>query len=230
MSSSLSLSLFLLPSLPPSLPLSLACYLKCRCSDCDPPNQFCYGITCFAQITLNPVNGETAERLRCYNTTDICNISSTLIAFKCCDSHDLCNDEIHATLPETNNNNNNNNNDTTTTTGSSNTLTTDVCKNLTITKNCTVNETIECKNMTENIITNCTTNVTTPITSMTTPTSIVTMPTATPTVTTFTDTVTTPTGDETTPPSSVTSKPFPNQSLIFNLYLTELYSSNRQYI
>ena len=104
-------------SLPPSLPpppppppshpvllfsVSPAAILQCYCSDCPGNDPTCYGKVCTKQ-TLFQNGVKISERWRCLNDSlGSCNISSPLLSYECCNSHDFCNNENYTSPFEEN--------------------------------------------------------------------------------------------------------------------------------
>jgi hypothetical protein len=78
-------------------PQAAAAILKCFCSDCPvSANQICYGEIC----TMETFDlGESSVRWRCLNDSlHLCNLSSSVLSYKCCDGHDFCNNKNFAPL------------------------------------------------------------------------------------------------------------------------------------
>jgi hypothetical protein len=76
-------------------PQTAATILKCYCSDCPQEQSICYGEVCTRQTLYNFHTGaKVSERWRCLNDSFAsCNISSSLLSYECCSSHDFCNNE-----------------------------------------------------------------------------------------------------------------------------------------
>ena len=63
---------------------------------------------CTAQMYYNIETGQTSERWRCLNDShlELCDRTQEFlpitISYACCNSENFCNEDIHASLPETN--------------------------------------------------------------------------------------------------------------------------------
>ena len=173
---------FLPSHLPPLLPSpSVSESLRCYCSDCN-LNQFCYGDICYTQIFLDVQSGVVSERWRCLNTTRLCDISTVITAYACCNTHDMCNRNLHATLGGNSEEERTSNltNKTSNLNNRTSNLNTTMCTNLTEIANSTMgqnesivfeNSTLQCNETSRNETTP-SRNETTPPLSETTPTTI----------------------------------------------------------